>query len=232
MTDFEKLLAGLHSANEKTRAKSAFKLGGLGHELVIEPLILAFSDPSARVRRQVVFALGKFNDSRVTETLVMALDDSDMEIRRKSIAALRKSQDTKAREGLTSAFHKESDGYMRACLLSALGRINDIGSRDLFISALGDSEQDVREVALAIQKQVSDPKAVTAVIALLDDNYLCGRAISVLGNLGNSQAIEPLEKFTRNFSASGHWGDYCRQLAQKAIAYIQQGKHGSFPLWM
>lgn len=232
MADFEKLIAGLHSAREKTRAKSAFKLGCSAQELAIEPLISAFSDPSVRVRRQVVFALSKFNVSRVTDILIIALDDSDVEVRRKSIAALRKLKDSKALEGLTSAFHKESDGYMKARFLSALGRINDIRSRDLFISALGDSEQYVREVALAIQKQVSDPRAVAAVIALLDDPYLCGRAISILGNLGDSQAIEPLEKFARNFSQSGHWGDYCRTLAHKAIAYIQQGNHGSFPLWI
>lgn len=231
MTDFEKLIAGLHSPKERTRTKSAFHLGCSGYELALEPLIAAFKDSSAKVRRQVVFALSKFNDSRVTDILIMGLNDSDMEVRSEAIAALRKLKDTKAIEGLTSAFHKESDGYMRACLLSALGRINDIGSRDLFISALGDLDRDVREVALAIQKQVSDPNAVTAVIALLDDPYLCGRAVSILGNLGDSQAIEPLEKFARDFSKSGHWGDYCRELAQKAIVYIQQGKRGSFPLW-
>lgn len=231
MTNLEKLIAGLHSPKEKTRSKSAFHLGCSGHKLAIAPLIAAFEDSSAKVRRQVVFALSKFNDPRVIEIFIMGLDDSDMEVRRKAIAALRKLKGTKAIEGLTSAFHKESDGYMRARLLSALGRINDIRSRDLFISALGDPDQDVREVALAIQKQVSDPNAVTAVIALLDDPYLCGRAVSILGNLGDSQAIEPLEKFARDFSKSGHWGDHCRELAQKAIAYIQQGKHGSFPLW-
>lgn len=232
MSDFNKLLAGLQSTREKIRAKSAFELGCSGQELALEPLISAFNDPSVRVRRQVVFALSKFNDSRVTDTLILALDDSDIEVRRKSIAALHKSQDSKAVTGLTSAFQKEADGYMRACLLSALGRINDMRSRDLFISALNDSELDVRVVALAIQKQVSDPKAVAAVIALLDDDYLCGRAIRILGNLGDFQAIEPLEKFARNFSASGHWGDYCRQSAQEAIVYIQQGKQGSFPLWI
>lgn len=232
MVDFEKLIAGLHSSREKTRAKSAFNLGCSGYELAIEPLISAFKDPSAKVRRQVVFALSKFDDLQVTDTLIVGLDDEDMEVRRKSIAALRKLKDTKAIEGLTSAFHKETDGYMRARLLSALGRINDIRSRDLFILALGDSDKNVQEVALAIQKQVSDPRAVTAVIALLDDNYLCGRAISILGNLGDSQAIEPLEKFSRNFPVGDHWSDYCYQLAQKAIKHIQQGKHGNFPLWI
>lgn len=231
MANFDKLLAGLHSGREKTRARSAYKLGCSGQEWAVEPLIAAFRDPSARVRRQVVFALSRYNGPRVTDLLIMALNDSDVEVRRKSIAALRKVKDTQAIEGLTSAFHKESNGYMRARLLSALGRINDSGSRDLFIFALGDSDQYVREVALAIQKQVSDPKAVTAVTALLGDHNLCGRAIRILGNLGDPQAIEPLEEFVRNFSASDYWGDYRRQLAQKAIAYIQQGKRGGFPLW-
>lgn len=232
MADIENLIVGLHSEKEKTRAKSAFKLGFLGSELVIEPLLSAFNDPSTRVRRQVVFALSKFNNSRVTDILTMALEDSDNEVRRKSIAALRKLGDIKAIEGLTLAFQKETDGYMRAYILSALGRINNIRSRDLFISALSDADKNVRVVALAIQKQVSDPAAVTAVIALLNDRYLCGRAISILGNLGDSQAIEPLEKFAREFSESSRWGDHCRQMARKAIAYIQQGKHGNFPLWI
>lgn len=234
MTDFEKLLVGLHNANEKTRARSAFRLGCMGHELTIEPLISAFRDSSARVRRQVVFALSKFNDPGITDLLIMAIDDPDMEVRRKSIAALRKLKDAKAIEGLTFAFHKEHDGYMRAYLLSALGWINDIGSRDLFISALSDSEKDVREVALAIQKlaikkQMFDVKAMPAVIALLDDERLGARAIRILGNLGDPRAIEPIENYARN---RGQQSDYFQQLAQEAITHIREGKRGGFPLWI
>ncbi len=230
MVDIEASILGLHSPHEKTRAKSALRLSGSGNEAVIEPLIAAFKDPSSKVRRQVIFALRDFNDPRVTALLVVALHDPIMDVQHEAFAALRR-KGVKVVEELATAFHKEADGYIRASLLSILGRINDIRSRVLFITALGDSEKDVREVALAIQKQVSDPNALTSVIALLDDPYLCGRAISILGNLGDSRAIEPLEKFVSDLSRSGSWGDYCRKLARKAISYIQQGGHGSFPLW-
>jgi len=227
MADIEKLIAGLYSPKEKIRAKSAFHLGHSGHELAIELLISTFEDPSAKVRRQVVFALSNFNDPRVTDTLIMGLKDLDTEVRRKSIAALRKLGGTKSVEGLTSAYHTEADGYMRARLLCALGRINDLSSRDLFISALSDSDVNVREVALAIQKQAFDPQAVTFVMALLDDPRLSGRAIRILGNLGDSQAIEPLEKFACDLSKD----EFFRQSVKEAIIQIKQGKRGGFPTW-
>ncbi len=225
MDEFEENVEQLMSSKASTRAKAALKLGLLGNVGAISWLEKSLSDSNPIVRCYSANALSRFGNSQAVTLLKSALNDPDGQVygcvatalhrigspqaisilvhevrrqedRRRSIAANNLIKVGKsAVPALTDAFNKSS-GKARAYFLKALGKIGDVGTSELFRNALTDDDYDVFWVATAIQRTVSDPKAVPVMIALLDheDPWRQIRAANTLGTVGDHQATKPLQK--------------------------------------
>ena len=120
--------------------------------------------PTVRcVKQQAVRALGKIRDKRAVRALISAQKDDVVEVRREAAEALGRIGRVDSIEPLTRALRKDEALEVRSQAAEALGEIGDTRAVLSLITALGDTESQVRECVA-----------------------------KVLGKMGDSQAIEPL----------------------------------------
>jgi hypothetical protein len=139
------------------------------------------------------------------EILIRLLDDVDVGIHVAAIRSLGESRDVRALEPILQSVRQiraadidqiraNKDDYL--LLITATEALTLIGAKAVLklISSLRDAYWLVRWVALTVLWKQNDPLATLPVITMLHDEHINIRrdAANVLGDIGDSQALEPL----------------------------------------
>lgn len=108
---------------------------------------------------------------------------------------------------LIKALHFPDDHNVRFEAASALGEIGDPRCVEPLITALGDSQQRVKEVAIRSLGKIGDPRAIAPLLeALKDTNWeVRGMAAKALGEIGDQRATQALIEALQNDTETVRW---------------------------
>ncbi|MBI2193757.1 MAG: HEAT repeat domain-containing protein [Planctomycetes bacterium] len=160
----EPLIAALKRADHKVRGISAEALGHLEDRGALQPLVGLLDDEDSSVGRAVTSALNLFiDDPRAVELFQSCLGDPNPKVRERAAVVLSWRRDPMALDPLLAALDGEDSEDITAAI-EALGRLDDVRAVNPLVSALN--------------HQASAGRRASAALAL--------------GNLGFSEALEPL----------------------------------------
>ncbi len=255
----EPLIAALQDRENDVRMAVVEALGKIGDARAVESLIATLMDSDQKVRLCAIKMLGNLSNARAVEPLITALQDNDHVVRKAAaealdnigwkptantvgatywIANLEWDNCTKvgalAVEPLIVVL-KDSDRNVRKAAADALGAIGDSRAVPPLCAALQDKDS---YVYVAARKWLPN-FGVLAVEPLLNDlkdrdEEVSERAAMVLGEIGDSRAVQPLiYEFENRFDEGQDqdWGGnqvMYRQNCAEALGKI--GKPAVMPL--
>jgi HEAT repeat protein len=173
---------------------------------------LTYKD-SHLIRKSAAQALGRVGDAEAIEALVRALRDGHRGVRREAAAALGEIADVKAVEPLIQALNDE-DSFVRPMAALSLARIGEARAVQPLIQALKDPERFVRSYAIWGLRDIAGAGALDPLIQTLmedKDRSIRREAALALGQIGASEAIEPLKKASRDKD------EFVRKAVRKAL---------------
>jgi len=180
------LIAALKDSDGGVRQSAAAALGQNGDPRAIEALIATLRDRDLGVRESAAAALVKLGDPAV-EPLIEVLKDSNLysEVRRSAAWVLGQLGDPRAVEPLSRClFARNAYDSIKFTSANALAKLGKAGISHL-ISALGDSEERVREAAFKSLEQ-KDPAIATLTLACVAGDEA---ALGQLRQSGDSRAM-------------------------------------------
>lgn len=126
-------------------ALAAKKLGELGDERAIEPLLQALNHNSSEVRVNAINALVKLGNLRVVDRIIQCLQDSDFFVRGTAARALGQFKDIKAVEPLIEALKVEQQSTACGAIATALGHFADARTVEPLIEILHSQGRNLRD---------------------------------------------------------------------------------------
>ncbi len=163
------LVEMLGHTSRRVRLQAAYKLGELGDDRVVDPLLAALVDDNSVVRLYAAMALGKHGSVRAVEPLIRTLrDEQVLTVVAQAAIALGKLGDRRAIEPLLTIITEERAVWAAA---DALGRLGDRQAVEPLIEVLNNYSRYGR------QSHLTRVKAAIALGKLGD-----GRAVEVLKN--------------------------------------------------
>jgi HEAT repeat protein len=201
----------LKDADATIRQKAADALGQSKSSRAVEPLIAALDDPDFGVQNRAAIALGEIKDSRAIQPLMTIITDAakngkpkkgpddeysytDEQRSRRDVAQNAAEAlgnlGAPARDVLMAAFKdKDEDlsGYGNAGL-EKMGA----PSVDALIAEVRDQNSGVRSGAVQILGKIKDPRAVEALVEVLQVKDLQFSAAYALGEIKDPRAVEGL----------------------------------------
>lgn len=198
-------------------------LGILFYQYGENKLNQSLSNPDPSIRWKAIRELLKKEDSRVLEPLIVELNNKDYNYRFEALEALGDLKDPRSIVPIISAFRDDWFDYQ----LKATRTLCKIGSPvvEPLITALGDKNPSVREMAALTLGWIKDPRTVNPLMDRLkydESSKVQGRAATALGDIG-TPALEPLLNELKN----ENWK--IRNLAAYALGSIKD-KHAVEPL--
>jgi len=185
-------IVGLRSQRWWKRADSAERLGLMGSQTAVEPLVTALADPEGEVRIRAARALGLVRGSTSIRPLVGALADPNRwsAIR---VAEILIGVGPEAVGELLAAFGTLPVAG-RVSTLDILGRIKSLEAVPLLKNTLKDQHPDLRARAAYALGLIGDPDFAEALAAALRDVEWPVRATAAraLGRIGGRAAIPAL----------------------------------------
>ncbi|HEY9736768.1 MAG TPA: HEAT repeat domain-containing protein [Trichocoleus sp.] len=160
------------------------------------PALVAILQKEEAFAENAAEALGNIGDSNAVEPLITALKTSeDSDIRRESAIALGKLQDSQAADPLIASL-KDDDIRVQTSAKEALKLLaaKDAKVVDKLLPAFKEDDGDARSALVTI-----GGPAVKALAPLLDNPDLRSRTASVLGDMNDPLAIEPLTPYLVNW---------------------------------
>lgn len=157
-------------------ALAAKKLGELGDERAIEPLLQALNDNSSEVRVNAINALLKLGNLRVVDRIIECLQDSDFFVRGTAARALGQFKDIKAVEPLIEALKVEQQSTACGAIATALGNFADARAIEPLIKILHSqgrnlrdafSFQRVRLCSIEALSKIEDDRTTNALLEVL-----------------------------------------------------------------
>ncbi|MEQ8221265.1 MAG: HEAT repeat domain-containing protein [Candidatus Eremiobacterota bacterium] len=188
------MIALLKDKDNTVREGAAKVLIRIGDNSAVEPLIEALKDDDRYVRAYAITALGNIGDERAVEPISQSVDEYDSLSRINAVYALahigRPAQDTVVKN------LKSNSPVIRACAVKALGYM---GNKDVvpdLISAMNDSDIQVRMNGAISLGSLGDSRALDVLIKALKDDYKYVRleAANALLYIGDRRAIAPLKE--------------------------------------
>jgi HEAT repeat protein len=172
-------------------------LGRVGDERVVPEVLDLLRDDSIHVRQQAVETLGQLkSDTSVGPLIGLARTDPDSDVRRAALGVARELA-TGLPELFETALSRVSDSSygVRATAVRILGDFRDERAIDPLLQSLSDPSWNVRFSAENALFTLGN-KVVPGLIAVLREGKLVARnrALSALGRIGDTQAIEPIEE--------------------------------------
>jgi HEAT repeat protein/serine/threonine protein kinase len=146
------------------------------------------SDGPASVRKAAAMALGQQDDRVSATALVRALEDRDAEVRAAAASSLGTRREETARAALCTLV-KDRVYTVRQAALNALTALGGAEVVNLWIQALNDPQDMIRQTAAYQLKQLGDKSAVDALVKRVADDV----ADSYGG--GKSAALDALRQF-------------------------------------
>jgi len=170
-------------------------LVSIGNPAVI-PLIAACKNEGTDTRKYAVEALGNIKDARAVESLVAALKDKKTVVREcahkalmQVIEGLKERRDEKQ---LIAMLEYEGPS-LQIAVIEALGNIPKTHVADNLIPFLGNGDSYIRKKSADSLKTIGEASVVPLIKALYnDDIQIRINAAMILGDIGNSLAVEPL----------------------------------------
>ncbi len=185
-------ILGLRSPRWWKRAESAERLGLMGSDSAVDPLVAALDDQEGEVRMRAARALGMVRGSASIRPLVLALADPSrwsairvaeilIGVGREAVGELLAAYDSLPLPGRISA-------------LDILGRIRSLEAVPLLLRALKDTHPDLRARAACALGHIGDPGFAAPLLDALRDAEWPVRATAAraLGRIGARAAIQAL----------------------------------------
>jgi HEAT repeat protein len=178
------------------RRDAAEALGQMGDARAVEPLLEVLTDPDRDVRIGAANALGQIGDLSAVEPLLGSLRDEDPGVREAAVGAfcrlggaLGEHFDSRAIAPLIESL---KDGYaaVREGAAGALGKMGPPAVMPL-LDALRDPDGAVRKGASEALVKIGAP-AIEPLVATLGDPELRAMASTMLGQIHDVRAVEPL----------------------------------------
>jgi len=158
------LLDALKGEYFTVRSRAALTLGNIGDASVIPFLLPLLKDKEDEVRSAACIAIAKFRDPSAFDDIAnLLLDDLKIEVRQSAARALGETHHTAALPYLLEALHDSSWWYEReqaaGDLLAAIQKMGQ-PAVDPLIEALNDREGTVRKFAASLLGELGDARAI------------------------------------------------------------------------
>lgn len=163
------LLVVAKDQNSKGRVQAIVGLGELGG-VEVSLLIEVLKDKDVEVKAQAVASLGDLGDRELSPLFLELLNDQHSKVQAQAIVALGKIKEVQAIPLLIPV----ANGPFVLEVVEALGEIGGEQSVEFLIAALEDQCSVVRGRAVVALGKVKDPRALPALIDLLEDKQLQG----------------------------------------------------------
>ncbi len=189
------LTKALESPDIITRAGAARALGDIGDTTAIEPLTKVLKDGNPHVRIAIAAALYKLGDKSHADVIIDGLDADLLSARRAAAAAMKNVVEEPPVEPLIKAAG-DSDTQVHASATRALGKTKDARAVPVLIAALVAKDDAIRNIAADALTELNE-LAVMPLVKLLSseqDEGTLYKVVQILGNIGDSRAVEALEK--------------------------------------
>lgn len=178
------------------RTRAAQALGERGDKRAVDALIEALRDKDIGVRQWVAESLEAFKDPKAIPALISILADDDLHVGSPKVIGALTSYGVVALKPLYAAT-KDDDPKVRLNAVTAVSiilyRDKDASAFDPLLSALKDTNADVRDAAADALGALKDPRAVDPIIAALSAGRISsGTAAFALGNLGGEKSVNAL----------------------------------------
>ncbi|MFA6056254.1 MAG: HEAT repeat domain-containing protein [Thermodesulfovibrionales bacterium] len=193
------LHASLKSRESVVRTMAAKALMELRDPFSVDALIEALNDDDAQVQRSAREALKRMGRPAV-EPLTAFLRDDNPYLCMVVIKLLGEIGDNLAVGHLIGVLKHFRSWQLRSEAADALGKIKDPRIVGPLIEALNDRNSRVREAAAKSLKEVGEPAVEPLLASLKDENQdVSFKAIVLLGEIGDSRAVEPLVGVLKHF---------------------------------
>jgi len=188
----EGLLAALDDPDEKVQAAIMGQLARIKYPAAVEPICGKLNDKSVTVRLAAIQALGELGDRRATAALAACLENSNREIRINTVKALGKLGDPASVGPLLAVV--KTDKQARKEVAESLAAIQEPVSLDRLSSALSDTNDLVRMLAVELAGRQKAPEMVAVLISALQDpaHEVKSNAIVALRDYHDARAVVPL----------------------------------------
>lgn len=206
--DVPRLIKTLSHRDSRVRWAAATALGELGDTQAVEGLLSALNHPDEGVRVAVMTALGESKDVRAVTPLVSLLSNKSGEVRKAAVLALNKI--------LPTAISQEQPPMESVV--------------EGLLAALNDREMEVAVLAAKLLGSMKITQAVTPLIGLLSRGSfdVIKAAATALGQIGDSQAFEPLVKQLIVIGTAKEVGSALAEIdAQRAVPILSSALFSS-----
>ncbi len=170
-----RLLKELRSSNDEKRERAARMLGDLGDRGAAVQLIDALKDLDSDVRYEAALSLGKLKIHNAFKPLIRVLmEDEEPDVCAAAATAL---GELKLKEAISSLGLKlkDSDRFVRAAAVRALGSLGDVSAINELVELLRtDSISDVRDAAREALENIGGRQAERA-LRRIDQSRLLGK---------------------------------------------------------
>lgn len=185
----------LADPDPEVRRTAAEALGKIGHQSANSGLIAALADRDHRVRAAAALALGRVSDEMSGTVLVEHLADSSEPVRAASALALGEINLSAAHEEqILTALHNP-DVSTRVAASRALLSLDTVSFSTDLVSALDDSNAQVRQGVAAVLSETGDVRSLPSLLRLLRNDADAGvraEAAFRLGKVGDPGVLEAL----------------------------------------
>lgn len=183
------LLEALRDPDWQVRERAGYELRALRDPGTVPALIQSLGDPQRNVRLRAVEALAEIRDTRAVAPLIALLDDSDEGVVHEATSALGRLADERAVAPLAARLGPSK--YSIAYALKEIGA----PAVEAMITKLHDPDQNVREAAAGVLREIRDTRAIEPLGQLMarePAGDVRRTAAYALASIGTPKAFEPL----------------------------------------
>ena len=214
------LLPHLEDKNPQVRARTIEALGRIGGENLGERIRPLLGDSSEVVRCQAALALWRLDHKQAVPDLISALDGAEGEFLHNLTYALMRLATPECFD-VFGELAGEPDPEVRVNAVRGLGNLKDPRALLSVLNLLRDPDQRAVTEAIRALGKTDDKRAVEPLLELLStcrNMNLLRETITVVGNLGDKQALEEVSDFLHSDS------EILRGEAAVSVAKLGRGK--------
>ena len=181
----------LDDRSAAVRAQAMTSLARTKGRAALDRLLARFEVGDPTVRQVALIAAAELGDRRALPALVEALSSERPEVRFQAVASIAQLAPDEAAAPLAARIH-DPDPEVRAHLADALGALEDPRAAGALKALLDDAVPAVAEGAAIGLARLGDGAGVAQLVRALGDRERCMEAAWALGEVGATEAIEPL----------------------------------------